>query len=203
MAHNGILFLDELPEFSRHVLEMLRQPLESGEVTVARAQGSILFPARFMLVAAMNPSAGGFALEPGRTDRYMKKLSGPLLDRIDMHVEVPAVTYRDLTSNRQGTDSATMRRQVTEARKRQDERFAGKGFNAAMDTRQLRTHCALDEACLLMMKMAMDEMGLSARAYDKSGAWRERLATSKGPTRSTRTTSPKRFSTGYWIESIR
>ena len=121
LAHHGILFLDELPEFSRYVLEMLRQPLEGGEVTVARVHGSIKFPARFMLVAAMNPTASGFATDnPRARDKYLAKLSGPLLDRIDIHVEVPAVPYRELTGKHKGTDSATMREQVDRAPRDQD-----------------------------------------------------------------------------------
>jgi len=168
LAHNGILFLDELPEFSRYVLETLRQPLESGEVAIARVHGSIRFPARFMLVAAMNPSASGYSTaEHGRRDKYLQKLSGPLLDRIDIHVEVPAVTYRELTAQRSGTDSQTMRRQVLAAREIQQARFNGRNYNAAMDSRQLKQFCNLDEGCLLLMKQAMEELGLSARAYDK------------------------------------
>jgi magnesium chelatase family protein len=168
LAHHGILFLDELPEFSRYVLEMLRQPLEGGEVTIARAHGSIRFPARFMLVAATNPTASGYTPTDTRArDKYLGKLSGPLLDRIDIHVEVPAVAYRDLTSKAVGTDSATMRKSVHRARDVQRERFDGAMTNAAMDSRQLKQHCELDDLCLLLMKQAMDELGLSARAYDK------------------------------------
>jgi magnesium chelatase family protein len=169
LAHHGILFLDELPEFSRYVLEMLRQPLESGEVTVARVHGSIKFPARFMLVAAMNPTASGFAsTDPRARDKYLAKLSGPLLDRIDIHVEVPTVPYRELTGRSVGTSSATMREQVQRARATQHKRFAGDGTtNASMGTRQLKAHCDLSDGCLLLMKQAMDELGLSARAYDK------------------------------------
>jgi magnesium chelatase family protein len=168
LAHHGILFLDELPEFSRHVLETLRQPLEGGEVTVARVHGSIRFPAKFMLVAAMNPSASGYSgPDTGRRDKYLAKLSGPLLDRIDIHVEVPAVPYRELTSRRPGTDSAAMREQVLRARAAQTQRFGDTTTNARMDSRQLKQFCDLSDSCLLMMKQAMDEMGLSARAYDK------------------------------------
>jgi magnesium chelatase family protein len=170
LAHHGILFLDELPEFSRYVLEMLRQPLEGGEVTIARAHGSIRFPARFMLVAATNPTASGYApSDPRARDKYLGKLSGPLLDRIDIHVEVPAVTYRDLTGRSPGTDSATMRRSVERARESQRKRFGADAMmtNAAMDSRLLKKHGELDEECLLLMKQAMDELGLSARAYDK------------------------------------
>ena len=169
LAHHGILFLDELPEFSRYVLEMLRQPLESGEVTVARVHGSIRFPAKFMLVAAMNPTPSGYASDnPKVREKYLAKLSGPLLDRIDLHVEVPAVPYRELTSRQRGTDSATMRQQVLKARSVQAKRFGGDGTsNARMDSRQLKAHCELSDGCLLLMKQAMDELGLSARAYDK------------------------------------
>jgi magnesium chelatase family protein len=168
LAHHGILFLDELPEFSRYVLEMLRQPLESGEVTVARVHGSIKFPARFMLVAAMNPTASGYAsTDPRAREKYLAKLSGPLLDRIDIHVEVPTVPYRELTGKQQGTSSATMREQVNRARKTQRERFKSDTTNASMDTKQLKAFCDLSDPCLLLMKQAMDELGLSARAYDK------------------------------------
>jgi magnesium chelatase family protein len=168
LAHHGVLFLDELPEFSRYVLEMLRQPLESGEVTVARVHSSIKFPARFMLVAAMNPTASGHkSSDPSKRNKYLEKLSGPLLDRIDIHVEVPAVPYSELTGKRQGTDSKTMRDQVHRARDLQRKRFDNDTTNARMDSKQLKTHGQLSDACLLLMKQAMDELGLSARAYDK------------------------------------
>ena len=168
LAHHGILFLDELPEFSRYVLETLRQPLERGEVTIARVHGSIRFPARFMLVAAMNPSAAGHGKTDGRSrDKYLARLSGPLLDRIDIHVEVPAVPYRELTGKRPGTDSATMRRLVLRAREVQRARFGNDTLNAQMSSPHLRKFCDLNDSCLLLMKQAMDELGLSARAYDK------------------------------------
>jgi magnesium chelatase family protein len=168
LAHHGVLFLDELPEFSRYVLEMLRQPLEGGEVTIARVHGSIRFPAKFMLVAAMNPSASGYkADDPKARNKYLEKLSGPLLDRIDIHIEVPAVSYHELTGKRQGTDSMTMRRQVQQARDIQHKRFADGGVNARMDSKQLKQHAELSDGCLLLMKQAMEELGLSARAYDK------------------------------------
>jgi magnesium chelatase family protein len=168
LAHHGVLFLDELPEFSRYVLEMLRQPLETGEVTVARVHSSIRFPAKFMLVAAMNPTASGHdARDPTKRNKYLEKLSGPLLDRIDIHVEVPAVPYSELTGKRQGTDSKTMREQVAGARRIQRERFKGDTTNARMDSKQLKAHAELSDSCLLLMKQAMDELGLSARAYDK------------------------------------
>lgn len=169
LAHHGVLFLDELPEFSRYVLEMLRQPMESGVVTIARAMGSVQFPARFMLVAAMNPSASGYgATRTAQRDRYMAKLSGPLLDRIDLHVEVPAVPYRELTGKKPGTDSATMRQQVLRAREVQKKRFGNDvTTNSSMSAKELKAHCDLSAPCLLLMKQAMEELGLSARAYDK------------------------------------
>ncbi len=168
LAHHGILFLDELPEFSRYVLEMLRQPLEGGEVTVARVHGSVKFPARFMLVAAMNPTKSGYdSADPRAREKYLAKLSGPLLDRIDIHVEVPAVPYRELTGKTQGTSSAQMQQAVNRARKIQLKRFGDDMTNAAMGSKQMKAHCELSESCLLLMKQAMDELGLSARAYDK------------------------------------
>jgi magnesium chelatase family protein len=168
LAHNGVLFLDELPEFTRYVLEMLRQPLEGGEVNISRVHGSIRFPARFMLVAATNPTASGNdPKDPRQRDKYLSRLSGPLLDRIDIHVEVPAVPYRELTARRAGTDSATMRAQVERARARQRARFGDDTLNSQMSGKLLQKHANLSEPCLLLMKQAMDELGLSARAYDK------------------------------------
>ncbi len=168
LAHNGILFLDEFPEFSRYVLEMLRQPLEGGEVTIARVHGSIRFPARFMLVAAMNPTPSGYANDPRARDKYLAKLSGPLLDRIDIHVEVPSVPYHELTAKRPGTDSAAMSRAVVKAREAQLHRFGDQQTtNSQMDSKQLKAHADLSDGCLLLMKQAMNELGLSARAYDK------------------------------------
>lgn len=168
LAHHGVLFLDELPEFSRYVLEMLRQPLETGEVTVARVHSSIKFPARFMLVAAMNPTASGHnSSDPSKRNKYLEKLSGPLLDRIDIHVEVPAVPYSELTGKRPGTSSMAMRAAVSKARQIQRGRFNNDTTNARMDSKQLNAHAHLSDTCLLLMKQAMDELGLSARAYDK------------------------------------
>ncbi len=169
MAHNGILFLDELPEFSRHVLEMLRQPLEGGEVVISRAVGAMKFPARFMMVAAMNPTPSGHKSDdPRLRNKYLDRLSGPLLDRIDIHIDVPAVPYHELTGKRAGTNSATMRQQVVAARAMQKKRFGTDYItNSRMDSRLLRQHGELSDACLMLMKQAMDELGLSARAYDK------------------------------------
>jgi magnesium chelatase family protein len=178
LAHNGILFLDELPEFPRNVLEVLRQPLESGTVTIARSHSSLTFPAKFMLVAAMNPThKGSGSLDPkaatatelAAIDRYISKISGPLLDRIDIHLEVPAVTYRDLTSTHKGTDSATMRKQTLAAIGIQRERFGKSSTtaNATMTKPEIEKHCHLDGQSQSLMKQAMEELGLSARAFDK------------------------------------
>jgi magnesium chelatase family protein len=168
MAHNGILFLDELPEFSRQVLEMLRQPLESGDVVISRAVGAMKFPARFMLVAAMNPTPQGYKPDdPKARNKYMDRLSGPLLDRIDIHVEVPAVPYTELVGKKPGTGSGEMKAQVDRARARQLDRFKSDRTNSRMDSRLLKQHAELSDTCLLLMKQAVDELGLSARAYDK------------------------------------
>ncbi|MDD4889048.1 MAG: YifB family Mg chelatase-like AAA ATPase [Phycisphaerae bacterium] len=177
LAHHGVLFLDEFPEFPRTVLETIRQPLEDGQVTVARVQGTPTFPAQFMLVAAMNPCPCGYATDPRRkcncssrqVEMYLGRVSGPLIDRIDIHIEVPAVPFRELTSERGGTSSEQMRGQVESARGAQAARFDGTSTitNARMTTRQLRQHCKLDEPSTLLMKQVMTELGLSARAYDK------------------------------------
>ncbi len=178
LAHHGILFLDELPEFPRHVLEVLRQPLESGTVTISRAHSSITFPARFMLVAAMNPSHSGrgtidprkaTATELAAMERYMSRVSGPLLDRIDIHLEVPAVTYRDLTSKTKGTSSRDMREKVTQAIAVQRDRFGKDATmsNSSMGKPELEKFATLDDAGHALMKQAMEELGLSARAFDK------------------------------------
>lgn len=169
LAHNGILFLDELPEFGRNTLDMLREPLEGGEITVSRVHGSTRFPADFMLVAAMNPSiAGGGNPVAGKRDKYLDRLSGPLLDRIDLHVEVPAVNFKEMASKHAGTDSTAMRKQVGIARARQLTRFNDPAItNARMDSKRLNKHVKLDDAALLVLKQAMEELGLSARAYDK------------------------------------
>ncbi|MEL7237506.1 MAG: YifB family Mg chelatase-like AAA ATPase [Planctomycetota bacterium] len=175
LAHNGILFLDELPEFNRNVLEMLREPLEGGEVTVSRVHGSARFPADFMLVAAMNPThagggtAGGNTVD-GKRDTYLDKLSGPLLDRIDIHVEVPKVAFDAMAAHGSGggLDSHAMRQQVMVARQRQAERFASASVtNARLSPKLLQQHVPLSDAAQLVLKAAMEELGLSARAYDK------------------------------------
>lgn len=170
LAHRGVLFLDEVPEFNRAVLETLRQPLEDGCVTVARAHGSVRFPARFMLVGALNPTSKGTMAEDEvgqrAMERYLSRMSGPLIDRIDIHVEVPAVPYRQLISKTRGTDTATMRDHVLRAREVQHARQGAK-TNAELSGRELDRYAALDEASQTMLGQAMREMGLSARAYDK------------------------------------
>ncbi len=172
LAHHGVLFLDEMPEFDRRVLETLRQPLEDGCVTIARAHSSLRFPARFMLVAAMNPTPKGSAptdeLSHRQMERYLSKLSGPLIDRIDLHVEVPAVPYKELTGKAEGTTSAVLRERVLHARGRQTARNGGPMRpNATLSGRELDQHAVLDHASQELLKSAMTELRLSARAYDK------------------------------------
>jgi magnesium chelatase family protein len=177
LSHNGVLFLDELPEFNRRTLEVLRQPLEDGTVTISRAMNSTTFPADMQLVAALNPCPCGFRNDPRRQcqctvpqiERYMSKISGPLLDRIDIHIEVPAVPYKELSSERAGTTSAMMREQVVAARAIQAQRFAGSKtrYNGQMSSRQIRTHCKLDDASAETLRTNVNDLGLSARAHDK------------------------------------
>ena len=172
LAHNGVLFLDEFPEFPRDVLEMLRQPLEDGAVTIARSAMTVCFPSRFMLVAAMNPCACGFygdstrecRCTPAMIQRYLGKISGPLLDRIDIHVEVPAVPYKELRGEAASESSDQIRARVRRARAVQEERGY---YNSAIPSRTLRTHCALDDAGERTLEMAVRRMGLSARAHDR------------------------------------
>jgi magnesium chelatase family protein len=177
LAHNGVLFLDELPEFNRRTLEVLRQPLEDGTVTISRALNSTTFPANFMLIAALNPCPCGYRGDsrrschctPPQIERYMSKISGPLLDRIDIHIEVPAVPFRELSGGTGGTSSAEMREQVALARRRQTTRFHGVAtrHNADMTHRQTRQFCPLDEEGRNLLRASMTELGLSARAHDK------------------------------------
>ncbi|MCG6157997.1 YifB family Mg chelatase-like AAA ATPase [Rubinisphaera margarita] len=175
LAHNGVLFLDELPEFNKRTLEVLRQPLESQNVTITRAIGSTTFPADFMLIAAMNPSPSGYGPDGGHRvnaqamERYLSKISGPLLDRIDIHIEVPAVPFRELADKQEGTNSAQMKEQVLQAREIQERRFASapNRINGRMTTRQIREHCKLTPDAELFLKAAMEELGLSARAHDR------------------------------------
>lgn len=177
IAHNGVLFLDELPEFKRSTLEVMRQPLEDGKVTISRAAGSMTFPAEFMLVTAMNPCPCGYFGDPKRAcrcsprkvEQYRQRISGPLLDRIDLHIEVPAVAYKDLANGDPGEPSEVVRKRVSAARRNQQKRL-GKGkitCNARMSSRQIKAHCALDEAAQELLKMAMNELNFSARAHDR------------------------------------
>jgi magnesium chelatase family protein len=177
LAHHGVLFLDELPEFERNVLEVLRQPLEDHKVTISRAAMSLTFPSSFMLVAAMNPCPCGFFNDPTREckctppqiQRYISKISGPLLDRIDIHVDVPAVKVRELSEQEASEDSAQMRERVNRARSLQLERFAGEKIycNAQMTPRLIRKHCQLQPSAQQMLERAINKWGLSARAYDR------------------------------------
>ena len=180
LAHHGVLFLDELPEFDRAVLEVLRQPLEDRRVTISRAAMSLTFPASFMLAAAMNPCPCGFWNDPTREcrctplqiQRYVGRISGPLLDRIDIHVDVPAVRFKELTGSNASPEpesSASIRGRVIRARERQHERLKGEGIfsNAQMSPRLIRRFCCIDSECERMLEQAMTRLGLSARAYDR------------------------------------
>lgn len=177
LAHNGVLFLDELPEFSRQAMECLRQPLEDGKVTISRVSASLAYPCTIMLVAAMNPCPCGYYGHPTRSctcsqqavGRYLSKVSGPLLDRIDLHIEVPPVEYDQLASRKKAESSATIRERVNAARARQQARFAGTDIlsNARIPTSKLKEFCPLTEAAGQLLKGAFERMGLSARAYDR------------------------------------
>jgi magnesium chelatase family protein len=177
LAHNGVLFLDELPEFNRTTLEVLRQPLEDGMVAISRALRATEFPADFMLLASLNPCPCGYRGDPRREchcsvpqiEKYMAKISGPLLDRIDIHIEVAAVPFKELSAGPRGTDSAAMREQVEQARTRQAERFRGgaKQTNGQMTSRQVRQVCQLDAASRDLLEASVQQAGLSARAHDK------------------------------------
>lgn len=178
LAHNGVLFLDELPEYKRTVLEVMRQPLEDRNVTISRARFSIEFPAGFMLVAAMNPCPCGYynhpekecVCGPGIVQKYLNRISGPLLDRIDLHVEVTPVTYDELAHDCPDEGSQDIRKRVIKARLIQEERFQNqKGIhcNAQMESKDIQQHCKIDEAGGVILRNAMDRLGLSARAYDR------------------------------------
>ena len=178
MAHNGVLFLDELPEFKRDVLEVMRQPLEDREVTISRAKFTVTYPSSFMLVASMNPSPSGYFNDPdtpntssaAEMQRYLSKVSGPLLDRIDIHIEVTPVPFEKLSDTRNAESSVDIRKRVTKAREIQSERFKlfdSIHYNAQMSTKQIREHCALDKNSLELLKTAMERLNLSARAYDR------------------------------------
>ncbi|MCG6879479.1 MAG: YifB family Mg chelatase-like AAA ATPase [Deltaproteobacteria bacterium] len=175
LAHHGVLFLDELPEFRRNVLEVLRQPMEEGQVIISRATSTVSYPADFMLVAAMNPCPCGFlgdvkrecTCSPVQIQRYRAKVSGPLLDRIDLHLEVPAVPYRELSGISEGESSEVILERVMEARKIQEERFSRTRIfnNAGMNSRHLKKYCPVDSESSLLLERAMDRFGLSARAH--------------------------------------
>ncbi len=175
LAHNGILFLDELPEFSRSVLEVLRQPLEDRQVTISRANGNFTFPTSFMCVAAMNPCPCGHLGHPDKLckdtaaqiERYRSKISGPLWDRLDMHIEVPPLRSRDILQQEISESSATIRERVRQARSIQYQRFGQVKTNSHLTSREIKEHCHLDKACLELIRMAIDVMGVSARASDR------------------------------------
>ncbi len=178
LAHNGVLFLDELPEFKRTVLEVLRQPMEERRVTISRAKFSVDYPASFMLIASMNPCPCGYYNHPekecvcaaGVVQKYLNRISGPLLDRIDLHVEVTPVPFRELSSIRQSEKSIDVRERVVKARVIQEERFKeqkGIHSNSQMSTKLMREHCTIPPAGENLIKTAMEKLGLSARAYDR------------------------------------
>lgn len=177
LAHNGILFLDEMPEFSRHVLEVMRQPLEERRIEIARARYSVVYPANFMLIGAMNPCPCGYLTHPDKeckctpaaVARYMSKISGPMLDRIDMHVEVIPVEIDSITAARTGETSADVRKRVVAARAIQTARFEGENIhcNSMMNSSQMERYCDLSDSCVAILKSAMSMLGLSARAYDR------------------------------------
>ena len=177
LAHNGVLFLDELPEFKKHVLEVLRQPLEDSQVTISRASTTLTYPSNFMMVAAMNPCPCGYFSDPKHAcrctyqqiHRYRSKISGPLLDRIDIHVEVPAVPYKDLMAESSAEPSADIGQRVAAARKIQSQRFARAKIycNAQMSSRHIKAHCRIDDASRRLLESAIDKLGLSARAFNR------------------------------------
>ncbi len=178
LAHNGVLFLDELPEFKRSVLEVMRQPIEDREVTISRAKFTVTYPSSFMLVASMNPSPSGFFVDannplsssPLEMQRYMSKISGPLLDRIDIHIEVTPVPFDKISDERTAEPSHEIRKRVIVARAIQTERFLNSEkvhYNAQMTVRQIREHCKLSDESKALLKTAMEKLNLSARAYDR------------------------------------
>lgn len=178
LSHNGVLFLDELPEFKREVLEVMRQPLEDREVTISRAKFTVTYPSSFMLVASMNPSPSGYfndgsspvSSSPAEMQRYLGKISGPLLDRIDIHIEVTPVPFEKLTEEHKAESSVDIRKRVTKARELQTNRFKKSNsihYNAQMNVKQIRKYCVLDDASMQLLKTAMERLNLSARAYDR------------------------------------
>ena len=178
LSHHGVLFLDELPEFKKNVLEVMRQPLEDGRVTISRATLSLTYPAQFMLASAMNPCPCGYSTDPNhecsctppQIQKYLSRISGPLLDRIDIHIEVPTVKYSDISSDSKGESSEQIRSRVEQARKKQFSRFADKPdiyCNARMESRDIRKFCKVDDQGQELLKTAITKLGLSARAYDR------------------------------------
>ena len=178
LSHNGVLFLDELPEFKRSVLEVMRQPLEDREVTISRARFTVTYPSSFMLVASMNPSPSGYfndpdapvTSSPAEMQRYLSKISGPLLDRIDIHIEVTPVPFEKLSEERLAEPSKIIRERVTKAREKQSERFnelENTHYNAQMTVKHIREFCKLNEESKTLLKTAMERLNLSARAYDR------------------------------------
>ena len=178
LSHNGVLFLDELPEFKRTVLEVMRQPLEDREVTISRAKFTVTYPSSFMLVASMNPSPSGYfndpdapvTSSPAEMQRYLSKISGPLLDRIDIHIEVNPVPFEKLTEEHLSEPSKVIRERVTKSREIQSDRFKdfeNIHYNAQMGVKQIRTFCKLTDESMLLLKTAMERLNLSARAYDR------------------------------------
>ncbi|MDD3716985.1 MAG: YifB family Mg chelatase-like AAA ATPase [Candidatus Marinimicrobia bacterium] len=178
LAHNGVLFLDEFPEFKKNVLEVLRQPLEDGQVTISRALTSLTYPAKFMLIAAMNPCPCGYSGDPqhecscsyGQIQHYLSRISGPMLDRIDIHIEVPTVSYEELSGREDSESSESIRKRVEAARNIQTRRFSSNPrihCNAHMGPREIKRHCTLNEECRQLLKIALTRLGLSARAYTR------------------------------------
>jgi len=178
LAHHGVLFLDEMPEFRKDVLEVMRQPMEDGRVTISRASMSLTYPSQFMLAGAMNPCPCGYHGDNShecnctsmQIQKYMSKISGPLLDRIDIHIEVPAVKFKDLASEPSGEKSKTIRDRVNRARQMQLERFRNESkmfCNAHMESRDIQSYCPIGEDSKSLLKMAITKLGLSARAYDR------------------------------------
>ena len=177
LAHNGVLFLDELPEFRRDVMEALRQPLEDGKVTISRVAGTLTYPSSVMLVAAMNPCPCGFFGHPTRecictnnaVRKYLNRISGPMLDRIDLHVEVPPVNYSELSAVSDGEPSAKIKERVNRARRLQTERYKGTGVtcNARLTSSMLKKYCVMDENAQRYLRISFDRLGMSARTYDR------------------------------------
>lgn len=177
LAHNGVLFLDELPEFSRDVMEALRQPLEDGKITISRVAGTLTYPSTISLVAAMNPCPCGYFGHPTRSctcspkmvSKYLNRISGPMLDRLDLHIEVPPVEYEELRDTASGESSATIRERVNRARAIQNERYKGTGVtcNARLTPALLKKHCVLSDAAAKLLQASFDSLGMSARAYDR------------------------------------